>query len=420
MEKPKLIPTTNRFNNEYISDYGNLNQYSNFVGIRYDDQIVRIHIPSLLLDSNGNSIDKKLILNIMNSIRFSKNSNNETNRGYKDFDTKNSFPFYSYIWFWNDYKSNGIPIIYEFSDLINTSGIINWKKTIQRSSIIYKNNVIYNDFINRMKKPYQNIFIEIYKYCIYKSIEMIWFLTNVNKNIIHPIHKKLSKSMIRMYIDYLKNELANTFSDEKRLRINHMISIVESEKNIDSINSIVFGVDKYQYVYEKMIDVLFGNVKNKEYYYPKADFIKKNNEKEELSNDDIESLSKLRPDTINKLNDEILIIDSKYYEFGNIPQTESVAKQVIYGKKVDLLHPNSKIYNVFLIPKNISKSNMFPFEFAGYSVTDWENNKKDYNYVLSYYIDLKYVVENYKYGYNNEKFNLLKADVIKQIKKIKK
>ena len=71
-----------------------------------------------------------------------------------------------------------------------------------------------------------------------------------------------------------------------------MLKVLTGVDDSDRTREIVYGVDKYHYVYERMVDYLFSNVTDITKYNPNAQwYLKKNN----FTPTDASSL---RPDTI--------------------------------------------------------------------------------------------------------------------------
>lgn len=393
---------------------------TDFVGLVFDydkdkNGEINIHYPKSLgeLPLADEKENRKLLLNLVKSLKLLKNADYENK--YHDNKIENinldKYPLYSYLWIWDDFKVHGRLIFSETVNSKNSSGRINWKKTLQGSSFIYNDNVIFNDYVYKKKIEKENLITEIYDYCVYKSLEMIFFLTNLSKNIVHPLYKDISARK-NEYINCLTDIIETTFDDEKKLRYKHMLNIVKPSSFDSLINKYVVGVSSYAGVFEKEIDILLGNVSDISYFYPKASLIKEDGSEEPLGN--------LRQDTININDDEYFIIDSKFYEFGNMPAVESVEKQIVYGESIERNENVSgdNIYNVFLIPRNFEEENWDSndiIKYHGYSKVDWKDNNKKYEKVLFYFIDLKYVINNYRNGYQEYLFKKLRDDVINRL-----
>ena len=71
------------------------------------------------------------------------------------------------------------------------------------------------------------------------------------------MYKKLSNGLLNKYKQAIVDELNQTFDDEKRMRFNHMLSVLNAEKNISSKKDNVYGVNNYDMIYEKMNGLIY-------------------------------------------------------------------------------------------------------------------------------------------------------------------
>ena len=240
------------------ADLGLLND---FVGIVFDygkdknGEIV-IHYPRTLgeLPLPDEKENRKLLLNLVKSLKLLKGADN-TN---KYFDNKieginlDKFPLYSYLWIWDDFKSHGRLILSETTNSRRSSGRINWKKTFQGASFIFNDDVIYNDYVYKRRVDKEGLITEIYDYCVYKSLEMIFFLTNLSKNVVHPLYKDISTRK-NVYINCLRTLIDSTFDDEKKMRYRHMLNVVKPSSFDSLIDKPLYDVE-YR-VYERMLSM---------------------------------------------------------------------------------------------------------------------------------------------------------------------
>ena len=96
----------------------------------------------------------------------------------------------------------------------------------------------------------------------------------------------------KLYVATLKSELNHTFDDDKRMRLKHCLNVVVGLDSSNNSNEFVYGVDSYHYVFERMIDSIFGTVKNMRDFNPSAKWLLVKNNYSEIDSSD------LRPDTI--------------------------------------------------------------------------------------------------------------------------
>ena len=51
-------------------------------------------------------------------------------------------------------------------------------------------------------------------------------------------------------INTIKDEMKRTFDDAKKMRLRHMLKVLSGIDDSKKVAEIVYGVDKYNYIYE--------------------------------------------------------------------------------------------------------------------------------------------------------------------------
>lgn len=393
-----------------------------FVGFKIKGNDIHFYYPESYRFDVMSSTMRNDIVDLLKTISIAKTKSNSLSQANNVIGDEGDFALLSYLWVINDFLVNGFYVNGEKTFKTNQSGRINWKRTMQTQPIVSNGNVIYPNIIVEVKNNTDNILVDIHKHCVKKSIDFIGWLFNLSSAFIEG--KPYNNNIKKLYITTLKKELDSTFDDEKRLRLNHFLSVIMGLDSNDS-NEFSYGVDSYHYIFERMIDSIFGNVKDLRDFNPKAKWqLVKNNYKETNSSD-------LRPDTIIINDSNVFIIDSKFYRFGftgkeeDLPETTSIQKQITYGDfilrnvtKIDI----KNIYNAFLLPYN-KKHNTFysdqNIQYIGFAKTLWKDNKKDHELVHSFLIDLKHVVRTWnKYSHKND-VKFLIEEIVKHQSAIK-
>ena len=130
----------------------------------------------------------------------------------------------------------------------------------------------------------------------------------------------------------LKKKLANTFNDQNKRLFQHMLRIVNKEPdNGLEANTFTFGTNRFEYVWESIIDSVFG-IANKGDYFPKTTW--------HVNNLLPYEMAALEPDTIMLHNNDVFVLDAKYYKYGNtrrladLPESTSINKQITYGEYI--------------------------------------------------------------------------------------
>ncbi len=395
MQKSNLI---NRVTNHAVTNKEN----DKFVGIKIKNEKIDFYYPESYDLSDPTNIKdyRKDIFSILKTIELSKGSNsidkiNSSNKCGGDF------MLVSYLWIIQDYLNNGIYINREDTLKLNQNGKVNWKRTLETQPIISNGKIIYNNIIVQRKEVIDDIIVQIHKFCIKHSIDVIGWLYNLNSKQFHDI--KSFKNQKKIYINTLKKELNNTFDDVKKTRFKHMINILQGVDDNSMSNEFVYGVDNYHIVFETMIDKIFGNVTNKKEYNPIGEWHL------EINDYSPKKSSSLRPDTIliNDKTNTAYILDSKFYRFGitgeisDLPETTSIHKQITYGEFMTKQYKGKynlvDVKSAFLLPFN-KNDNIFNtsgvFHYIGFATGDWkELEGNNYVKIHSILVDLKHVVE---------------------------
>lgn len=374
---------------------------NDFVGIRINKDIVEIFVPQVFREENDKQKKKDIVL-FLKSLSVAKSIENESIKMNKD-DFGSFWPIDSYLWIIKDYLENGYYYNRERKNSSDNKGKINWKRTMKSTPIISNGNIIYDKLITSKMSSINDIITDIYKLCLKHAINKIGWLFDYNM-FVDVTQKKSNKEM--EYI--VAKEINSTFDDIKKLRFKHMLKILENVEGDNALsNNYSYGITNYYYVFEQMVDIFFkgirGNEKKK--YNPSGYW--------QLNKSTPIEASLLRPDTVYKRNDEVFIIDAKMYQYGathdikDLPQTESMQKQITYGDFVRKSLGDAKVRNAFIFPYNkyldefVEDSTLIRFNdsnlvYFGKAYVDWRNQQIDHDYIYSFMIDFNFLLRNYK------------------------
>ena len=390
-----------------------------FVGIQCLDGDIKINFPlGFSLDSTSDSTLRKDILLLLNVLRnFTQQQFNSVPKS--NFVTKNStFPLFAYLYILKDYVMRGYykENIVEYHK--SKTGKINWSRTIKtQRPYIQDLNVFYLDFITKKTVVNENELITlIHQYCVYKSFQMLgWLYTNYL-----PVKPQLKFNQ-KLFINILKRKLATTFNDADKLLFKNLIVIVNNENDYSFDNlSFSFGTNRFEYVWEKMIDRVYGET-NKTDYFPKTHWHIYDSENLITASEN----APLEPDTIMINDNNIFVLDAKYYKYGvtrrsfDLPGTSSISKQITYGEyifKNKTSNSKTKVYNAFIMPFNSSVQSENRIQYIGTATSEWKNNDFDYEKVLGILVDVKYLMQitnSKNYDAINELSNLIEEKISK-------
>lgn len=373
---------------------------NDFIGFNIDKSGVAVYVPHSFRKEDKYKSD---LIALLKSISLAKTKEIEKNK--KGSDKSNSiWPVESYLWIVRDYLENGFYYNREKTYSNSNSGKIDWKKTLKQVPIFSNGNIIYDKLITSRMAATNDLVAEIYKLCLKHSVAKIGWLYNFDFH----IEAQQLVSVTEM-VSIIKKELDNTFDDIRRMRFNHMLKILNTSEGtkVDS-NTYTYGIENYYYVFETMVDMLFDGLdeKKKRQYNPNGYW--------QLNNQDETKASSLRPDTILKIDGKTYILDSKMYQFGvthkieDLPETQSLQKQITYGDYVSKIDKTDKVRNAFILPYDKKKEfndniDVIRYRdgdlaYIGEAHVDWRNdeNRTDYDNIYAYLIDFNYLLRNYK------------------------
>lgn len=373
---------------------------NDFIGFNIDKSGVTVYAPQSFRKEDKYKSD---LVALLKSISLAKTKEIEKNK--KGSDKSDSiWPVESYLWIVRDYLENGFYYNREKTYSNSNSGKIDWKKTLKQVPIFSNGNIIYDKLVTSRMAASNDLVAEIYKLCLKHSVSKIGWLYNFDFH----IEAQQFVSVTEM-VSIIKKELDNTFDDIRRMRFNHMLKILNtSEGTKVSSNTYTYGIENYYYVFETMVDMLFDGLdeKKKRQYNPNGYW--------QLNNQGEKKASSLRPDTILKRDGKTYILDSKMYQFGvthkieDLPETQSLQKQITYGDYVSKIDKTDKVRNAFILPYDKKKEfddnidvvryRDGDLAYVGEAHVDWRNDKSktDYDNIYAYLIDFNFLLRNYK------------------------
>ena len=309
----------------------------------------------------------------------------------------NTCPIDSIFWIMRNYIENGYYREIESVYKRESKGKIDWKKTIKNTNFLIDNNfnILYNKFITKHFKYNESSLITlVHKYCVYVASDLFGFIYNLDPKTIEKPEIDEEMANKDFLIKMLKEEYAKSFLDSKKELLLNMIKILEwktyGKSGFDMFN---ITESKFEVTFENVVDENFGNISDINTYYPIGMW----------NINGVESKSScLREDTIydfsknNISNKKIFIIDAKYYVYTSensqkgLPNTSSIAKQIIYGESVNKKKENYEVYNIFIIP--FCSKDTEKIKYVGYAYGDWRDNNKKYDKIYTFKVDLRTLV----------------------------
>lgn len=365
-----------------------------FIGLRFIDGVPRISFPRGYRKSEEDDDVRKDIISLLMILHKFTEKREGLSKNELQGEENTVFPILSYQYIIYDFLSNGYYTEKDVEYKTGNRGKVNWKRTIQKiNPMVDDGNVVYLDFVVKKSITKADIITRIHEYCVYESFSKLGWLFF---NSLYTPRKPSIRLNKKMFLTELNDALSNTYNNSKKMLFSCMIDIINQVDEKTGFSDVSYGVNKFEHVWEKLIDYVFGE-ENKSDYFPHGHYTI-------VKNGEYVKSSALEPDTIMKIGDRLFILDSKYYKYGIIdnpsflPPTSSIHKQITYGEFVaeKQFTDKDKIYNAFILPYESKDGEVY--KFVSVATGDWINYNKytlNYNYVLAVLVDTKYIMDTY-------------------------
>lgn len=389
-----------------------------FVGVKADSDNVVIYFPMGYELATTDDELKRDIKNLFNVLAtFTDKKDRVLNMDRFTAPHSVEFPIQAYLNVINYYLDHNGNYYTETESTykVDKRGKTDWSRTIKtQTPMIQGKSLLYLDQVVRVSTPNTNRLItRIHKYCVYESFEKIGWLYTTNK----PEQPDIVFDKTK-FIATLNDKLSNTNNDNDKKLFRSMIAMIEfmDDKTIDK--QFYFGTDRFETVWEKLIDKFFGEP-NKQDYFPRALWTEKYGPAKGRPT------SALEPDTIMIYKDKYYVLDAKYYRYGilprlginALPKSSDINKQITYGQYVknNQAPVGSEVFNAFIMPFN--KSN-YDFKITGWygnvaeAIGDWISTPQVYERIQCIVVDTRYLLKNYDGNHDYDK-ELLSIEIEK-------
>lgn len=408
-----MITKYKRPNLSKICVYGD-KQEDEFVGIRYNDEELKVYFPyGYSKPADEEKEYRKDVLNLVSVLSaFSKEGKSvDDNRQWNKETVQ--FPIHAYIHVFSYFLNFGYYTEKEPIYKRASCGKINWSRTIKQirpriTGEFPNESSVYLDFITKKMNSNENEMItQIHKYCVYESYEKIGCLFGY----VQP-EKPVLAFNEKLFLSVLRSKISKTFNEKYLMLFRNMLDIVRYLGKKNDNRKAFFGTTDFEYVWEGLIDSVFGiDVNEKKKYYPHCSWKIYGKENKVEVRD--EKRTALRPDTIMIFNDDIFVLDAKYYRYGEaemgknflrnpktLPGTGSIVKQIAYAEFIEMrqngqpgIYPQGKIFNAFIMPYAACEKGMenYALENVGYASCDWcdTGEEKPYSKIYGILLDVR-------------------------------
>lgn len=297
---------------------------------------------------------------------------------------------------------------------VDKRGKTHWGRTIKtQTPMVQGKSLLYLNQVVRVNTPDLNRLItRIHRYCVYESFERIGWLYTTNS----PEQPDITFDK-NMFLATLNAKLGSTNNDNDKKLFRSMIAMIEFRDNQTIDKQFYFGTDKFETVWERLIDKVFG-VPNKDDYFPHGLWT------ERYGKNKGKPASALEPDTIMIYGGKYYVLDAKYYRYGILPQygpgllpqSSDINKQITYGQfvKNQRTPDGAQVFNAFIMPYNRA-NNQFKinglFGNVAEAVGDWVDhpgNPEIYERVQGIVFDTRYLLKNYDGNHDSDKEELIR------------
>lgn len=373
-----------------------------FVGVLCENDSFTVNFPLGFHISDDEKELRKDILLLINTIAATVGRRDSELTEKAQSYNCTQFPFQAYLSIIYDFYGRGYYMEREIQYDVSKRGKIDWNRTIKtQKPYVQDNNVFYLDFVIKKNLINENELITlIHEYCVYDAFAKLGWLFTASM----PAKPRI-KYNEKLFRRVVTDKLSHTFNDKNKALFIHMLAIINYLGDKDSKKEFRYGTYRFEYVWESMVDRVFG-IKNKDAYYPKTTWCINGTSYEVKEN--FENAS-LRPDTIMLHNGNIYVVDAKYYKYGAyrtpglLPKSTDINKQITYGEyiaeqeKFKAMHGEDYlVYNAFVMPFDAFEENgknASSMENIGYAVGNWKSNGKSYEKVHGILLDLKYLMK---------------------------
>ena len=372
-----------------------------FVGIKADSDNAMVYFPmGYELPKDEDAVRQDIMQLIAVLSEFNEKTDHLLHMSSFEAPQSVNFPINAYMTIIRYYLNHGYYTEKESVIKLGDHGHIDYKASIRHVTFYQEDgSPFFEKYAVRGTMPNEkNLITMIHKYCVYHCFKQLgWLFTP------HLPADPHIKENHDQFIYVLRRKLADTNDDQKKMLFNSMIAFIEHFDDPTHDKRFYFGTDRFEYVWEKMIDSVFG-IKGKEAYFPRTRWA--------LKYGDQKNNYALEPDSIMISDGKIYVLDAKYYRYGvtgkpkDLPESTSINKQITYGEYIyeqkrlrEQYGDNVPVYNAFLMPYN-KDDNPFGindiFANIGEATSDWKHNNIPYQRVQGIVIDTRYLIYNYR------------------------
>ena len=371
------------------------------IGLQIKDGEPVFLFPCKYPDPWDDGIRKQDMLNILRIVDRYKEQKNV----FDSYEEEKKFPFDAYLWIIKDYLENWYYVENEPEYTKVWNWKIDWKRTIKNNKIyVWLENIVYSELIKkRITYNSDNIITQIHKFCVNEALDKMGRYFGLSKQNEENIVIMDRLTMIQI----LQSEFIKTFIDSKKRLLLNMIRMLEGlDNNFKNSTRFDISTKDFEDVFEQLLRDQFWN-EDETKFNPTAQYYLLQQDWLYLK----QKAGELLPDVIMSDDNDIYVIDAKYYsywfdnEIWSLPATSSIHKQITYAEDIDNQWKYDTIYNLFMLPYNWEEF----LKYTWYATTSWKNNDKTYEKVHVVLIDMRSLIN----WFNKWKGKIMLTEMIK-------
>lgn len=379
-----------------------------FVGIKITDVGPVVHFPLGYRIPVDDSSIRKDVIGLLTAIKMTNDARRIQFAGASIYTVDSpQLPLLDYITLVSDYLHTGTLLKESAVDYSRLKrGAVSWHRTFATVKPILDGlgSPVYLDLVTRTAKRLDDVIItKVHSYCLSLSFNVIGWLFTSSLPTFHP-----SAVPAVNWIPTIIKRLSNTFNNREQRLLRAMLNVLTKWGSDYSVTELEFGTERFEYVWERMIDSAFGSP-NKEDFFPRAVW--------QLHTGDIHTYSSLQPDTIMNETSGLYVLDAKYYRYGHsvspsdLPSSASVAKQIIYGSYANQVlrerGVSKPVFNAFILPGSVDHSTEASWlRSIGFARGNWIRDPNPWELVAGIVVDTAFLLRHYGSITPRERFHL--------------
>ena len=263
-------------------------------------------------------------------------------------------------WIIADYLANGVYRRLRERDHINGDGLVNWRRTIERSSPILSSGYpIYLETINRTTQKDHDYFVSrLHRTVVDQATKAFGHLLGYAPISLdqEPFQRFPEMPDRLLSQSRLRREMVEAYSDRALLLLPILLAWLGSTSNSQKVTLSLYGTTTFYHVWESVCALLLGNKRSEwQASIPRPRWISAHGQ--------VQTADTFEPDIVTDFihgaEKHLLIADAKYYRLSmppylsGQPGINDIAKQLWYQKclaRAARQRGFAQIHNVFLLP----------------------------------------------------------------------